>query len=388
MEIFGAFMQLAQHFGRCEENHLLNAPLLFFEWACCAQQTFHPNPQRVIMKKIVSLAMCFSLLFVASLQAVDVHSIIPIRLMGDFGMLAFSSDGTKLAMAGNANTVQTWDVVSGRWLHELVGHTGPVCFASFSPDGRNIVTASFDQTARIWDVDSAKEIRKLEGHIGYVRAASFSLDGAKIVTAGTDRTVRIWDAKTGKELKKFEGHTGIVWDASFSPDGTKIVTGSSDKTSKIWDAKSGLELKNLEGHTGEVRYVAFSLDGKTITTAGRDGTVRIWDAELGLELKSLAKHEADFLSNVKNLYAGNERTTPPLDLALTEQQTELKGRWAELEKRRTELEEGWAELEKRLAEIERSREVERMVETFTQNEESKGRRFFPQDRRFLRFLRR
>jgi WD40 repeat protein len=67
--------------------------------------------------------------------------------------VAWSPDGARLATASGDKTARVWDVVSGRPLTELTGHTGSVFSVAWSPDGARLATASLDKPARVWTVE-------------------------------------------------------------------------------------------------------------------------------------------------------------------------------------------------------------------------------------------
>ena len=81
---------------------------------------------------------------------------------------------------------------------------------AFSPDGSLLALALSDKTVRLWDASTGREVRKLEGHTSSVRAVAFSPDGSLLASASGDETVRLWDASTGQELHKFEDISSIA----------------------------------------------------------------------------------------------------------------------------------------------------------------------------------
>ena len=68
--------------------------------------------------------------------------------------VAFSSDGTTLAIGLNNNTVIIEDISTTQYLGALIGHVDTVRSTSFSPDGQLLTTGSDDGTVKLWDMSS------------------------------------------------------------------------------------------------------------------------------------------------------------------------------------------------------------------------------------------
>ena len=210
--------------------------------------------------------------------------------------LAYSPDGSHLAIAGGYGAAHIWDTITGKILHTLTGHTNSVWGVAYSADGIHLTTASADGTARIWDATTGIALHTLTGHTGALLGVAYSPDGTQLTTAGGDGTAGIWDATTGETrytlagYTRLTGHTGAVWGVAYSPVGKQLATASFDGTARIWDARTGETIHILTGHIGPVRGIAYSPDGALLATAGGDGTARVWDTATGKSRRTLTGH--------------------------------------------------------------------------------------------------
>jgi WD40 repeat protein len=65
---------------------------------------------------------------------------------------------------------------------KLQGHTGYVNDISVSPCTTWMASSSDDKTVRVWDLVMGKQIRELEGHTSWVTGVKWSCDGKMIVS--------------------------------------------------------------------------------------------------------------------------------------------------------------------------------------------------------------
>jgi mono/diheme cytochrome c family protein len=204
--------------------------------------------------------------------------------------IAFASDGSQAASAGDDRTVRLWDVATGRELRRFEGHTDEVTCVAFTPDGRRLLTGSRDRTLRLWDAQTGKELRRLRGHTDAVRAVAVSADGRRAATGADDGTVRLWDLTRGVEVGCLTGHTRTVRAVALAPDGRRLLSAGQDGSLRLWDAGTGQEIRRFEGHTRAVYSVAFSPDGRRALSGGEDRSVRLWDVERGQQLQRFDGH--------------------------------------------------------------------------------------------------
>ena len=214
--------------------------------------------------------------------------------------IAYSPDGTKLAVAGGSG-IWLYDAQTGHELVQFAGHTHTVHNVAFRPDGKTIVSAAigYDQTIRIWDVNTGRNLRTFR-YLGF--DVAFSPDGKMIVSGSPDKNLYLLDADTGKLLRTLSGHTDFVWSVAFSPDGKTIASRSQDKTIRLWDADTGKLLQTITLHSHLPKHplntVIFSPDGKMIASVGDDWVTFLWDANTGKQLRTIAGNTPLFHRNL------------------------------------------------------------------------------------------
>ncbi len=74
---------------------------------------------------------------------------------GKIFALAFSPDGSRIAVGGVADEVRIYDTESGERIAACKGHLGGIFVVAFHPDGTRIATGGFDGTVRIYDTSGA-----------------------------------------------------------------------------------------------------------------------------------------------------------------------------------------------------------------------------------------
>ncbi len=169
---------------------------------------------------------------------------------------------------------------------------------AFSPDGTRLALGGRSRLAedaafvRLWDVQKQKLIGGTEGGSYRVHCLAFASDGKQLAAGDENGAVRLFDGLTGALRRDFEGHGPLrsggeqcVTGVGFGPDGKTLVSGSMDKSVKLWDVAAGKLLGSLEASKGPVSAFAFSRDGQLLATAGGAGEdgksveVLLWDAK-------------------------------------------------------------------------------------------------------------
>jgi WD40 repeat protein len=206
-------------------------------------------------------------------------------------IISASNDGTIGVANTNDHDVRHWHIDSKTFRNKLYAHNKAISSAAINSKGTLIASGSSDHTIKLWHFDSSLFYKKLDGHEGFVTSVAFNPEGTLIASASTDNTIKVWDTDSGKLHNTLHGHEGPVMSVTFNPQGTLIASASFDDTIKVWDTDSGQLCNTLHGHEGSVKSVAFSPDGSLIASASNDNTIKVWDADSGQLCDTLHGHK-------------------------------------------------------------------------------------------------
>ncbi|MGH4025068.1 MAG: pentapeptide repeat-containing protein, partial [Pseudonocardiaceae bacterium] len=191
--------------------------------------------------------------------------------------VAYSGDGTALALGGDDGGVLICDAVSGLPLRTLHGHYGRVYAVAYGPDDSVLATAGSDGAISLWDPATGVRQHHIENGTEWVWPMVFNPAAPGLLAAGDSTgTVRIHSTATGVTCHELSGHAPPVWTAAFRPDGSLLATGDSAGTVRLWDVGTGELRAEFPDHRGPVYRLVFSPDGGLLATADHGGTVRIY----------------------------------------------------------------------------------------------------------------
>jgi WD40 repeat protein len=193
---------------------------------------------------------------------------------GDARLVAVSKKRVMATLDGGCN-IDLWDLEA----EDPVGtiqFSGDVFALAFSPDGSRLAVAG--TKIQVYRMPGCRMLYELEGLKKKSSCLAFSSDGELLVTGGDDLSLHLWNARNGKSLDLLTGHASPIEGVAISPDGKRIASCSLDGSVKLWDTAARQEVLTLKGHNGPATGVAFSPDGLRLASCGQDGCVRIWDA--------------------------------------------------------------------------------------------------------------
>ncbi len=211
---------------------------------------------------------------------------------------AFSPDESRIAVVGGSGLFKVLDAATGEDILPLLVDTKNDYLegVAYSPDGTMIAAHSPNNID--WVVDAATgeliytfEVELPVGGTGY---EAFSPDSSILAVGSWDEQVHLWDMETGKENDTILYGSDIVRALAYSPDGTRLAIGT-DTGIILWGMASNRNNETLEDDT-QVNSAVFSPDGTVIASGREDGTVRLWDVETGESRAVLEGHSAPLFS--------------------------------------------------------------------------------------------
>jgi WD40 repeat protein len=174
--------------------------------------------------------------------------------------------------------VKVWDATTGQELLTLQAHRDAVTSVCFSPDGTRLAGACAAHTVNVWD-GPYRPALTVGGR--EMSSVCFSPDGKRLATGHDAGTVQVWNAASGRELLTLKGrYLSSVRSVCFSPDGKRLAS-ASNCFLKVWNAAGGHELLTINWNFISGTRVCFSADGERIITDDHKGNPLSWNAVTG-----------------------------------------------------------------------------------------------------------
>ncbi len=210
--------------------------------------------------------------------------------------LAFSPGGKALAAAAGSK-VRLFDPATGKRLNADDGAGSSVTGLAFSPDGRTLAVGREESPVTVWDVAARKERLGIDVPDGWWCSVAFSPDGKALAVASAGLRgggfVRLWDVETGRSVRKFPDEALGAHSVTFSPTGDRLAA-VVFRDVVVWDTARGAELCRIKQEQRSRPGLAFLPDGTALVAAAAGDSVRVWDADTGQLRRRLGAHEGAF----------------------------------------------------------------------------------------------
>ncbi|MDW8106870.1 MAG: WD40 repeat domain-containing protein [Armatimonadota bacterium] len=188
------------------------------------------------------------------------------------------------------HTVKLWRLQDGSLIRSLpsVPWYDHLTGVAFSPDGTLLAVAWNRGTVQLWNVADGSLVRNLRVQptgniITFYQRVVFSRDGSLLAASGTDgvisQNITVWRVATGEQLMNLtlEVPTYIgIKELQISPDGTLIAAAMRDGSVHLCRIPTGELVCTISAHAHEANSVDFTPDGAFLLTAGLDGVIRLW----------------------------------------------------------------------------------------------------------------
>jgi DNA-binding beta-propeller fold protein YncE len=208
--------------------------------------------------------------------------------------VAFSPDGQLLAAGDIAHTppavpyrygtIAVWDTQTGKLVWKLRTKAGAVTTVAFSPDGSMLAVGRESGTITVYDSRTGRpgKILHLEAKSS-PQTLAFAPSG-ELASGDWNGIVNLWNPKTGEVI----GHRALVAAApvaslSFNPAGTTFATaGGSDGLAKLWSTATEQQFgSTFPGDPGQWGNAQYTPDGSRLLVVYQDGKGFVWPTSSG-----------------------------------------------------------------------------------------------------------
>ena len=190
--------------------------------------------------------------------------------------LAWSGDGTRLAIAGGEGRVflARHDAGSSSLaVRELGEHLMGALAVAWRPKAESFVTSGQDNAIAFWDGTSGAEQRRIRPAMAWTEHLAWSPDGNQLASAA-GKQLTLWSPE-GEPLHKFEPHAGAIAALGWDKPGRDLAA-ATNGAMVIHRIEPPRYVSRHYKWPASCQTVAFSPNGRVIASGMQDGSLHFW----------------------------------------------------------------------------------------------------------------
>lgn len=206
--------------------------------------------------------------------------------------IAIHPGGQLIATAGGnpgrLGEVRVFD--SSGELLQILQRNADLCLSvAFSPDGSKLAVGSSDGTVSVYTTDTWRQAFVFSNHSDWVNAVAWNNDGTRLGSASRDHSAKVFDVQKRKRIATYTGHKKSVYDIGFRSDGQEVFTVGADGLLSRWRIDNARQVKPLrQTKLPGYRLVVESARVHGVHVVGKDPAIESID----FEAKSRVKQQA------------------------------------------------------------------------------------------------
>jgi WD40 repeat protein/serine/threonine protein kinase len=192
--------------------------------------------------------------------------------------IVFSPDGKHLGLISKGGSARLLDRTSGQENEIPRADQSVVVRLAFSENGTMLALGHESGYLAIWDLQQERYCTRLpKAHAKKILAVGFTPGSDTLATGGHDGTLKLWAPRTGEQKVCLPTTNRPVTALCFSRDGRTLATASGNRIT-LWQSTTGkptAELLTREG--AEVDWLLFPTDNRTLIAYSRTGNFGLFD---------------------------------------------------------------------------------------------------------------
>lgn len=160
------------------------------------------------------------------------------EVLSEFVWLIDYSPNSQIIATGSSDNskhqIHVWNIADGRRLLTLES-PNLIRSMAFSPDGTTLAVATIAGPINLYKVVDGSPLATLEGHLSAVNSLSWAPSGNQLASGGSDNTIRLWNPISNNQVLLPTIHSDSVSSVAFSADGRTLASGSDDHKICLWE---------------------------------------------------------------------------------------------------------------------------------------------------------